>query len=409
MFAEGDQRGMESVISYSARDNDATYASKPKLVALETKTVLEEYLNGTAYLLKNREVVGDSSFDLSFYTKNLDLADIQRQLEIAGTLAIRPVVSDGEIWFECFSEEQLVPEVNERTKKLESLGVLYKKGGEDVLEVWDRESFAIAKGSKVIEEGENPYGQIPFIIFRANKRSDSWFGKSDLASIVENNNQLNKLLTELLQLMHDYSYSIFVLEGFNQESPNAEGEEPNAMLRDLSYEGGILTVPPGSTLKAVSPSANIDSVVNAIDAIRQKIRRDAFIPEIADSEYSSGFALRQREKHYLRFMEVKRKMLGKADSELVALAILIWEVFQTGTPRQLNKDFKVITLFDDKKLKDAPEQEKMLMEQHLLSTNAITAIDIIMYREGVTRDEAQNIWERNKSFNQGEEPLTEDE
>lgn len=400
-FALGDPEKMFSYMPMNPRESNAEFLSKPKGVSLVAKDVLQRYLNGVSALPISRVLKSGSDFDFSFYAKNLNLSKIQMLTEIAGTVLVRPVVSsDGEVDYEIYLPHEFTPIVNSKTGKLNELILHYG----ETIEHWTRNTLRMWEKGELQVNSQNPYNRIPFAVYRAGQRAEEFWGQSSLDPVAFENNKLNLSVTNLLTLSQEQSFSLWTLLGFDNTAIEDDGRnEANPHGNPIRLDpSGIVTLPPGVELKPVTPSASINELVNYINSELNRIRREAGVVDVDDSQYSSGFALRVRKGTYLELMAAKRSLFEKSDANLMELAVLVFEVAKTGQERFLNPEFSVESHFDASSLtpKSSDElREQVERDRFQLEINAITPVEIIARDRKVSLEEAETIYRRNLTNN----------
>jgi len=385
-FAAGDVKGMQKYLPMNSRESTGEFNAKPKPQSHVTKEVLQKYLNGLAALPVKRTVKGEE-LD-SYFTKNFDIWKIQSLLEKTGTLAVRPIVQDGEMQFQCFLPYEMVPVTDPRTGKLKELLLTY----DNVVEQWTDSIYRLFVDGKAVLDTVNPYNRIPFAIFKSGLRGKGFWGSSDLAAVADGNNNVNLSLTNLLTLANDQSYSVYVITGAETDGDNGEGEPSSQPL--AIGPGGAMVLPEGASLQTVTPDASIVEVKDYVNSELLRIKQEAGIVDLG-SDYQQGFALKVKNGPYLEKMLAKRRLFEEADARLFELAVLVQEVELTGQPRFLNADYVVKTEFDATALTPVSSQEQNERDKFLIEMNAKTPVDLIMHEYKVNREEAVRIYEQN--------------
>jgi len=407
-FAMGDTNEMIRYLPLNPGEDTYTFNQRPKLIRNIVKRVLSEYLNGVSALPVKRSVSISTTrvvqsipdFNLNPFVRNYDSTKIQTRMEIEGTVAIKPIIEDGEIFYQVFGADELVPVVDEKTGRLIQLGLHYKMSGVDNLEVWDRFTVSFYENGVLKSTNPNPYFTIPLSIFKSSPHPSNFWGVSDLTPIVDNANTINRMLTDLRQLSAEQSFSIYVYTGPLPDESDRTSSEPSAGSEPIKIgTGRMLTLPQGGNLKTVAPEAAIEAVNNVIDEQTRAIYEDALVMVLEKgSQYSSGFSIRIKKEPYLRKMAQKRLSFGKSEERLLELAVLIADVEAQG-PSELNPDFKVKVEFDESQLTPETAQEDLLYDQFNLTNNIVTPVDLIIEDRNVDRKEAEQIYEDNKKIN----------
>ena len=116
-----------------------------------------------------------------------------------------------------------------------------------LVEVWTDTEFQLYLDNTLIENKENPYGFIPFLIFPNVREPKQFWGISDLQSIIEIQRELNRAMSQLSRILELSGNPIAVLENIEQSDdiavkPGAVWnipEDAKAYLLDLLQGGGV--------------------------------------------------------------------------------------------------------------------------------------------------------------------------
>lgn len=116
-----------------------------------------------------------------------------------------------------------------------------------VTEAWTEASFQLWVEQELVEERENPYGFIPYVLFPNLRAAKEFWGLSDLPPIMEPVRELNRAFTQLSLILELSGNPIAVLENVEESrdiavQPGAVWELPErarAYLLDLLQGGGV--------------------------------------------------------------------------------------------------------------------------------------------------------------------------
>jgi phage gp37-like protein len=116
-----------------------------------------------------------------------------------------------------------------------------------VVEVWTEQRFELWLDGSLIEAKTNPYGFIPFVIFPNLREPKQFWGVSDITSIREPVQELNRALSQLSMILELSGNPVAVLENVTESTdiavqPGAVWELPErarAYLLDLLQGGGV--------------------------------------------------------------------------------------------------------------------------------------------------------------------------
>ena len=386
-FATADPSQMNNYLIPNFREDGGNFNRKPKQYRAIVRRVLQEYLNGVTGLPITR--TSNIEVDLDSVTTNLDVRLIQTRMEIEGTIAVRPIWEDGEVFYQIVSASDLIPWIDDRTGKLLALAINCESAKNKIVEIWTDESIDIIIDGKQQNTIENPYSTIPFVIYRASIHPTSFWGISDLHTIVENNNTINKMLTDLQQLATDQSFGIYVYMGPLPGEEDRVSGEPSVRNEPLKIgTGRMIALPEGGKMEILSPNALIKELNETIDNLTRGTFEDAMVFTLEkNSEYSTGFSISVKKGPYLRYMASKRIMFAKKDQRLVELSVLAKDVAERG-PSTINPDFKVKTVIDATSLTPESAQEETLKSQFLMGAGVINKVDLLVEDKGMSREEA---------------------
>lgn len=116
-----------------------------------------------------------------------------------------------------------------------------------IVEVWTREKFTLLIDEVPLQDGPNPYGFIPFVIFPNLREPKKFWGLSDIPSLMEPQREINRALSQLSHILELSGNPIAVLENIEASEdiavqPGAVWnipEDAKAYLLDLLQGGGV--------------------------------------------------------------------------------------------------------------------------------------------------------------------------
>lgn len=117
-----------------------------------------------------------------------------------------------------------------------------------VVETWSDEGWRVeVDKERLVYEGPNPYGWIPYVVLANNPGPQSFWGSSDLTDLYDVCRQLNRRLSVVADILDLAGYPIAVLENVDSTEgisvgPGARWELPEgarAYLLDLLSSGGV--------------------------------------------------------------------------------------------------------------------------------------------------------------------------
>jgi hypothetical protein len=190
--------------------------------------------------------------------------------------------------------------------------------GVEIVEVWTAEQLAIWADGAVVEERENPYGFIPFVIYPNIREPKQFWGVSDLPAIKEPVRELNRALTQLSMILELSGNPIAVLENVTASSdiavvPGAVWELPErarAYLLDLLQGGGVKLHADYVDLvyRALhdlgeSPRTAFGENRAGLSGVALNVELDPLLKKVARKRLIRGAAYRRRNEMVLRILE----------------------------------------------------------------------------------------------------------
>ena len=126
-------------------------------------------------------------------------------------------------------------------------GITLKKKTATLVEVWTDEDFELYLDNDRLEQKQNPYGFIPFIIFPNLREPKKFWGTADIPQVMESQRELNRAMSQLSRILELSGNPIAVLENIEGSEdiavkPGAVWnipEDAKAYLLDLLQGGGV--------------------------------------------------------------------------------------------------------------------------------------------------------------------------
>ena len=190
--------------------------------------------------------------------------------------------------------------------------------GVEIVEVWTAEQFELWADGARIEQRDNPYGFIPFVIYPNIREPKKFWGASDLPVIKEPVRELNRALTQLSMILELSGNPIAVLENVTESTdiavmPGAVWELPErarAYLLDLLQGGGVKLHADYVDLiyRALhdlgeSPRTAFGENRAGLSGIALNVELDPLLKKVARKRLIRGAAYRRRNEMILRILD----------------------------------------------------------------------------------------------------------
>ena len=251
---------------------------------------------------------------------------------------------------------------------------------------WDSERYVqYDEDGNIVSEYDHGYGVIPFLFTHKEEVIDSFFveGATD---IVGCNEQVNITMTELQLGLRFQMFGQPFITGLNGDK---------AMERAGSDT--ILDLPEGANFGIVSPSGDIESVIEnvkfQIDLVAQN--NHLYVQFAQDGgETPSGIALKIKDLERFEDYQDDLELWNMYEYDLYEIEKAIASYNNIKLPNSLNIDF------------NEPEYPKTVRDQidldnHMLANNLTTQAKLLVgYNKDLTLKEAEKIVEENKEKNE---------
>jgi len=334
----------------------------------------------------------DEQYSILTRKKDARMKHIERMTRLCGTVATQVIYRDDAVT-PCFDYRPIYyfsahfDESNPFTPTAITYPILFGIDDPSYTEklqyaYWDSEIYAhYDEDGNIMNEYEHGYGIIPFLFTHKEELIDSFFveGATDIASC---NEQVNITMTELQLGLRFQMFGQPFITGLNGDK-----------ALERAGSDTILDLPEGANFGIVSPSGNIESVIEnvkfQIDLIAQN--NHLYVQFAQDGgETPSGIALKIKDLERFEDYQDDLDLYRMYEHDLYDIEKKIASYNNISLPEVLKIDFK------------EPEypktvQDQILMDEHMLNHHMIDEVGLLMkYNKDLSQAEAEAIIESNK-------------
>ena len=339
----------------------------------------------------------DEQYDYLTRKKDARMKHIERMTRLCGTVATQVIYRD-DLTTPCFDYRPIYhfsahfDESNPFTPIAITYPILFGVDDPSFTQklqyaYWDSERYVhYDEEGNIMAEYEHGYGTIPFLFTHKEELIDSFFveGATDVMSC---NEQVNITMTELQLGLRFQMFGQPFITGLNGD-------------KHLERAGSdtILDLPEGASFGIVSPSGNIESVIEnvkfQIDLVAQN--NHLYVQFAQDGgETPSGIALKIKDLERFEDYQDDLELWKMYEHEMYQVEREIAAYNNINLPEALKLDF------------NEPEypktmQDQILWDNHRLQNNLITPSKLMVeYNDDISLKEADKIIADNKETNQG--------
>ncbi len=193
-----------------------------------------------------------------------------------------------------------------------------RERGVEIVEAWTEASFELWADGTRVDQRDNPYGFIPFVIFPNLREPKQFWGVSDIPAVREPVRELNRALTQLSMILELSGNPIAVLENVTESTdiavqPGAVWELPErarAYLLDLLQGGGVKLHADYVDMiyRALhdlgeSPRTAFGENRAGLSGVALNVELDPLLKKVARKRLIRGAAYRRRNEMTLRILE----------------------------------------------------------------------------------------------------------
>ena len=336
----------------------------------------------------NRNI--NKQYDLLTIKKDARMKHIERMTRLMGTVATQIIYKEFNgmpyfdyrpvYYFDVHLEDPFTPSAIMYPLLMQPEDINYTNNLEWAY--WDKSIYVHYDGNgNVIDEYEHGYGVLPFLFTHREEQVDEFFvdGAND---IVDCNEQVNIAMTEMQLGLR--------FQMFGQ--PYMTGVDSDKRIERAGSDQ-IIDLPEGAVFDIVSPSGNIESVIENIkfqvDLVAQN--NHLYVQFAQDGgETPSGIALKIKDLERFEDYQDDLELWKMYEQELYHIEKEIAAYNNINLPDKLKLDF------------NEPEypktvQDQIALDEHRLTHNMLDEADLLMeYNKDLSRKEAEKIIAKNK-------------
>jgi hypothetical protein len=429
-FYKGNQ---QHYIRKFEHESKKEYEEKLKIVFNYTMLVVDAYVNsifGKPFFLKFEDEAINEIWE-SIYSKMVFnkiptfMMTVQRIAEISDTCGIisRYDEKNKEMKFEHIPGEHIFPFPDiDNPQEIGEIAIFYnfytgnpKDPTYNYLEIWDKETFSVFKWSdktkkfigETIDKEPNPYGFIPIVLFQPKKDHSSFYGITNIGDVVNINKIYNDLWTDLGVMVDFQSFSTMVVRSSNKLEFTIA---PKRMIK-------IAELDPESSnnneeVKYITPDAKLDAVSKILEEIKKELKNISLIPDSivqtgSIGQVASGYSLKIKRMPFEEFINNKKTSYGPSMLEFAKMAVKVDQYHKTGDMPENNKLTATIDFSESPNMYSP--QEQMATDEFNLRYNLTTPIQLLIRKNpDLTIKEAEELYEKNKKFNEKEQIVEEE-
>jgi hypothetical protein len=426
-FYDGNQiesvtNGQKYIKQYHG-EKDQEWEDKEKIRWNYTRLVVDKYIErifGKPVRVEFEEKKYQDIWDEITNPKTFDdispfMKMVQRIAEISDTCAVivRTDPKTGEISFEEIRGEFLhfIPML-ENGKQIGQVQIAYPFDsfvpGDRIrhrVEIWDEEQFGVYiisdKSKKILykDEGENPYGFIPMVLFQPKRDDNTFYGLTNIGDVVDINEAYNNLWTSLGVIVEMQSFSVLVIKS------STEFKAEFGPKRFIKFDNLPTDERSPDDAFYITPNAKISDVKNVLMMMKEELQNISSMPSTiiqtgSSTNLESGYALKIKQQPLESQYFDKKTTYGPSYLRLAKMAVIVSLVNSKNIYVPKFGDIIANVKFTEETETLSPN-EQIAKDDFELQNNIITPIDIMM-RENpeMTREEAETKWMENKKFNE---------
>jgi len=352
-------------------------------------------------LVKETEADTKELFDLKTFLEETNLFDViqdaLQKAEYYNTVILQPVYREDRIQIDVLTPDECIVKTAKDYLRIKEISVARTdENGEIYASYWDKNSHYIIRTDGEAEAPEdnpnliNPYGLLPFVVFRRRTGKDFW-GEPNWGLYHE---QLSYLMSKNDTLLGEYYQKFPLLFGVNYELGNKVTFSPGEYVNVNNVGNNIQSPPNIQTLNYGTDWANIRE--NAKARLQQFYINQGLPASSmsADKQSLSGDAKEMDEKELEESRDRKRASILKMIKELLNITRVVWNYHKQGEDLPEN-GYKFKIQLNDQNIMKSPADIKA--EREMQKAYGIAdEIDFIMQDLELTEEEAIEHFKKRK-------------
>lgn len=313
-----------------------------------------------------------------------------------------------------YPAQYVFPYISEETGEMESLCLRWdkeiRKNDETIKTVtfeqcWDKDGWREYEDNELISEriGEHVYDTLPFVFFFSDQRTKSYFMNPPIFDVVEQNFNINSVLSDLRYVCQYQSFGQMVLTVDKLDDKgnplNSQGQIVNTRQIKAGI-GRIVLAPEGGDVKFIHPDAAIAELKEVIDFLINNLYTTSHVPKVtlAPSETTaSGISLIVQWYPLIGLLNKKRSSFKVSEEELTRMSLLVYERNHGRTDKL--KDYSFTINFDEGSVPKSSE-EQIATDKFELELGVVSAVDILTRKDpDLTEQEAVAKLKENEKIN----------
>jgi len=352
-------------------------------------------------LVKETEADTKELFDLKTFLEETNLFDViqdaLQKAEYYNTVILQPVYREGRIQIDVITPDECIVRTAKDYLRIKEISVARTdENGEIYASYWSKDNHYIIRTDGEPEAPEdnpnmiNPYGLLPFVVFRRRTGKDFW-GEPNWALFHE---ELSYLMSKNDTLMGEYYQKFPLVFGVNYELGNNVTFSPGEYINANNVSSNIQSPPNIQTLNYGTDWANIRENAKARLQqfyINQGLPASSFS---SDKQSLSGDAKEMDEKELEESRDRKRTSILKMVKELLDITRTVWNYRKEGEDLPEN-GYKFKVQLNDQNITKSPADIKA--EREMQKAYGIAdEIDFIMADLELTEEEAIEHFKKRK-------------